>query len=342
MYEIRLCKTEEIDLLTEFLKSSWSANHIFLKNNDILNFQHRALDNYTFVVAYHIETNCLHGVLGIISPDFYVDRKIGKEQHVWLAIWKVEKNLSKSNSLGMDMLSYVETEFSPKSISAIGINNTVALLYKIIGFQTKTMNQWFMPNRKIIESKLIVGDLPECQPQSISSSDLVMECGIENESEVQQFLSQCRARRSYSYIVQRYLKHPTYNYSAYAFMKNDSTIYAVVVGRKVTAIGANAFRLTELFFDLDYSSDIGASLRGLMDNNGYEYIDLLEYGYESQSLIDMGFINCSEQLFVPHLFEPFVAERSEVKIAFKSFEPFICTKGDSDLDRPNLEMPCQI
>ena len=336
MYEIRLCKAEEIDLLTAFLNNSWSANHIFIKNKTVLNFQHRALDSYTFVVAYHSETNCFHGVLGIISPDFYVDRKIGKEQHIWLAIWKVDKELAKSNSLGMDMLSYVEAEFSPKTISAIGINNTVALLYKLIGFKTKTMNQWFLPNRNIVDAKLLVGDLPKCHYQSLTSSDLVMDCGVEHESEVQKFLSQHRARRSFSYIVQRYLKHPTYKYSVYAFKKNDCAIYAVAVGREVTADGANAFRLTELFFDSDYSSNTGASLSVLMDHNCYEYIDLLEYGYESQSLIEMGFIRCSAQLYVPNLFEPFVATRSEVKIAFKSFEPFMCTKGDSDLDRPNL------
>lgn len=336
MYEIRLCKAEEIDLLTVFLENSWSANHIFTKNKDLLDFQHRAFNSYTFVVAYHSETNCFHGVLGIISPDFYVDRKIGKEQHVWLAIWKVDKDIAKSNSLGMDMLSFIEAEFSPKSISAIGINNTVALLYKLIGFKTKTMNQWFLPNRNIVEPKLLVGELPEWEQQSQSSSSLVLDCGVEHESEVQQFLSQHRARRSFSYLIQRYLKHPTYKYSVYAFKKNDSAIYAVAVGRKVTVDGVNAFRLTEMFFDLDCASHLGNSLSELMDHNGYEYIDFLEYGFEPQSLIEMGFMECSDQLFVPHLFEPFVAKRSEVKIAFKSNEPFICTKGDSDLDRPNL------
>ena len=75
-------------------------------------------------------------MLGIISPDFYVDRKIGKGQHVWLAIWKVDKDIARY-SLGMDMLEFVETEFSPKSISAIGINNTVALLYKLVGSKQK-------------------------------------------------------------------------------------------------------------------------------------------------------------------------------------------------------------
>lgn len=336
MYEIRLCKIEEIDLLRAFLETSWSKNHVFTKNKDVLDFQHLALDSYTFVVAYHLETNCFHGVLGIISPDFYVDRKIGKGQHVWLAIWKVDKDIAKSNSLGMDMLTFVETEFSPKSISAIGINSTVALLYKLIGFKTKTMNQWFLPNRKIVEPKLIVGDLPERQHCLSNSSGMVMDYEVELEGEVQQFLSKCRARRNFSYIVQRYLNHPTYKYNVYVFKKNESVIYAIAVGRKITVDGANVLRLTEMFTDSDYSSDLGGSLNVLMERNECEYIDFLEYGFAPESLIEMGFLKCSDRLFVPHLFEPFVAERSEVKIAFKSDKPFICTKGDSDLDRPNL------
>jgi hypothetical protein len=336
LYEIRLCKVEEIGLLTAFLDNSWSKDHIFTKNKDVLDFQHRASNSYTFVVAYHTETNCFHGVLGIISPEFYVDREIGNEQHLWLAIWKVDKDLAKSNSLGMDMLSFVEAEFSPKSIAAIGINNTVALLYKLIGFKTKTMNQWFLPNRNIVETELLVGDLPEHQNGMLNSSDLIIDCGIEREVEVQQFLSKHCARRSFDYIVKRYLKHPTYKYNVYAFKKNKSDIYAVVVGRKVAGGGANAFRLTEMFFDSDCSSDLGGALCELMERNGFEYIDFLEYGYDPHSLIEIGFMKCSDRLFVPHLFEPFVAERSEVKIAFKSEKPFICTKGDSDLDRPNL------
>lgn len=336
MYEIRLCKVDEIDLLRAFLETSWSKNHIFIKNKEVLDFQHLALGSYTFVVAYHSETNCFHGVLGIISPDFYVDRKIGKGQHVWLAIWKVDKGIARSNSLGMDMLEFVETEFSPKSISAIGINNTVALLYKLVGFKTKTMNQWFLPNRKIAEPKLLVGDVPERQNCLLDSSDLVIDFEMEFEGEVQQFLSKCRARRNSSYIVKRYLNHPTYKYKVYVFKRNESVIYAIAIGRKVTVDGANAFRLTELFIDSDYSSNLGGSLNMLMERNEYEYVDFLEYGFASESLIEMGFLKCSERLFVPHLFEPFVAEHSEVKIAFKSDKPFICTKGDSDLDRPNL------
>jgi len=336
LYQIRLCRNDELDLLMTFLKNSWSQHHIFLKNKELLDFQHKTLNCYNFVVAYHPDTKCFHGVLGIISPDFYTNRKIDKGEDVWLAIWKVDKSIAKSNSLGMDMLEYVEDEFSPRSISAIGINNTVALLYKLMGFQTKTMNHWFLPNRDTLKPQLMIGNLPQLKEQSEHSSSFVIECGIEHESELQNFLSKSGAKRSFRYIVDRYLNHPSYKYSMYAFKKKNLDVHAIAVGRKVSANGASAFRLTEFFYELDCALDVKEGLMEIMVQEDYEYIDFLEYGFDSQSLLRSGFIQCSDGIFVPHLFEPFVAERNEVKIAVKSREPFSCTKGDSDLDRPNL------
>ncbi len=129
--------------------------------------------------------------------------------------------------------------------------------------------------------------------------------------------------------------HPTYKYSMYSFVKSNSNFHAVVVGRKVLANGASAFRITELFYDLVSTLEINAGLMEIIVQNGYEYIDFVEYGFNAQLLVSNGFIQCSDNLFVPHLSEPFVAERKEVKIAFKSKYPFSFTKLDSDRDRPN-------
>lgn len=336
MYEIRQCKTEEINTLSTFLDNSWRKNHIFVKNKNLLNFQHKSDQKYNFVVAYHIETKSFHGVLGFISPNFYVDRKVGRNQDLWLAIWKVDKNLAKVSSLGMDMLNYVQKEFEPKSISAIGINKTVAFFYKAMGFKTKTMNQWFLPNRDIAKPKLIVGNLPNSKRDIKVSSLLTLEYGIEHEKELKHFLLRNKIKKTHRYIVERYLKHPVYKYFIYIIVKANFSIKAVLIGRKVSTTGSNAFRLTELFYESDKLLNINKSLIEIMAQKKYEYIDFLEYGFDNKVLLESGFIQCSDSLFVPHFFEPFEAERKEVKIAFRSKEPFSCTKGDSDLDRPNI------
>lgn len=336
MYEIRLCKTDEIKLLTKFLYDSWAQNHIFVRDMDLLDFQHKSDNGYNFVVAYHVESNSFHGVLGIISPNFYVGRRIEKNQDVWLAIWKVDKRLTKASSLGMDMLSYVETRFQPKSISAIGINKTVAFLYKAMGWKIKTMNQWFIPNKDIIESKLIVGNLPDLTHDSEVYSHSTIECGIKQENEIQTFLSKIKAKKTFRYIVERYLNHPSYKYLMYSIVTADSKIHAVLVGRKISANGASVFRLTELFYERESALEVKDGLMEIMVRKGCEYIDFLEYGFDVNVLESSGFIQCSNNLFVPHYFEPFDPGRKEVRIAFRAEEHFHCTKGDSDLDRPNL------
>jgi hypothetical protein len=336
MYEIRLCKTDEVNLLTAFLNESWVQNHIFTRDINLLNFQHKSDRGYNFVVAYHVESNSFHGILGFVSHGFYIDRRIKKNEDVWLAIWKVDKSLAKASSLGMDMLKFVDVEFQPKSISAIGINKTVAFLYKAMGYDTPTMNQWFIPNKDIVEPKLIIGDLPDLPYDSEVNAYSALEYGIEQEYELQTFLSKNKARRTFRYIAERYLNHPSYRYYIYAIVNTDSNIHAVLVGREVSANGASAFRLTELFQERDRAMDVKDGLMQIMVQKGYEYIDFLEYGFDFKELVNNGFILCSDKLFVPHFFEPFDGDRKKVKLAFKSGKSFVCTKGDSDLDRPNL------
>ena len=330
-----MCRANELSLLKKFLEYSWSLNHIFLSNNDILDFQHRAKDKYNFVVAYHQQTKIFHGILGVITPEFYIDRKIRQNQDVWLAIWKVDKSLAKSNSLGMDMLNYVDAKFKPRSVSAIGINDTVSHIYKLMGFKVQKMNQWFRPNKNLFNCSLIVGKLPVVSKVDRIEKYRILECDFKQERILETFLSKIRSKRSFQYLGERYLNHPSYKYKIYSFLDGKLDLCAVFVGREVHANGAKAFRITELFIEGDISLNLSSGFDFFMNSESYEYIDFLEYGFDDTSLVESGFILCTNDLFVPHLFEPFVAERKEVKIAYRSKFPFSCSKGDSDLDRPN-------
>ena len=78
MYEFRLCEISELEMLKSFLKNSWSSDHIFLKDQSLLDFQHKSKHQYNFIVAFHKEKKEFHGVLGVIAPSFYVQRKIRK------------------------------------------------------------------------------------------------------------------------------------------------------------------------------------------------------------------------------------------------------------------------
>ncbi len=337
MYEIRLCKHEELDLLKSFLESSWSNTHIFLQDQTVLDFQHKSLEGYNFVVAYHKEQKRFHGVLGVVSPSFYLNKSISLDEDVWLAIWKVDKELAETNSLGMDLLNYIDSKFKPRTISAIGINETAALLYKLMGFKVRKMRQWFIPNSDYKEFKLIFGDIAAKKKRSTNSLPVVNLTSDDHEL-IHGFLSKNKVKKSFNYLVARYFNHPSYKYRVIGFCNEDDKLVALGVGREVSADNSKAFRLTELFFDNSDVQDLSSSFDAFMQSNLYEYMDFLEFGFDDLFLKKAGFISCSESLYVPHLFEPFVSHRTEVTIAYRSDYPFYCTKGDSDLDRPNSRL----
>jgi|TARA_B110000305_G_C19452949_1_gene649123 hypothetical protein len=334
IYEIRMCKHKELDLLKSFLESSWSKEHIFLRDQSILDFQHKSSEGYNFVVAYHKEQNCFHGVLGIISPGFYLNNSISYAEDIWLAIWKVEKKLAEINSLGMDLLNYVNTRFKPKTISAIGINKTVSILYKFLGYKVKKMRHWFIPNRHYKEYKIIFGDITEKKIQSSLLTSIIYFTN-DNRELINDFFYNDKVKDSFDYLVNRYIDHPSYEYQIIGICNEANKLIAVCIGREVYGNKSKAFRLMELFFEPPDVQDISRTLDTFMHRNSYEYVDFLEYGFDCKVLEAFGFERCSEKLYVPHLFEPFVQDRKEVIIAFKSQDPFYCTKGDSDLDRPN-------
>jgi len=334
LYEIRLCRHDELDLLKLFIEKSWSDTHIFLKNQLILDFQHKSLNSYNFVVAFHKKKKCFHGVLGIISSNFYIHRKISQRDDVFLAIWKVDKDLAELKSLGVDMLEYVAKQFKPKSISAIGINKNVSFLYKLMGYKIKNMRQWFIPNKANNQNNLIVGSISEVK-FILKPKYYAVIMHEDKEPVLKKFLSKKSTRESFLYISARYLKHPIYEYKIILIFDKRDRLVASCVGREVFANNRKAFRLTELIID----NYLGQDFKGVFDEflylNKYDYVDFLEFGFDEKLLKGFGFELCSKNLYVPHLFEPFVKDRVEVVIAYKSKDRFYCTKGDSDLDRPN-------
>ena len=337
MYEIRLCRHDELDLLKSFIEESWSNTHVFLYDETVLDFQHKSLEGYNFVVAYHIKTRRFHGVLGLISPGFYIHREIMPGADLWLAIWKVDKIQSESNSLGMDLLDHAVCKYQPKSISAIGINEKVALLYKLMGFKVKKLRHWFVPNYFLATHRLVSGDVAR---RESGSGSLYFSRLIEGElvPVLAEFLTGNSVKEDFSYLNARYLQHPIYKYEFIGVYNSASQMVALGVGREVYAKNSKGFRLVELFAGYDNSVDFHGAFDSYLQSNSLEYIDFLEYGFDEKVLHSFGFELCTETMYVPHLFEPFLSERKEVLIAYKSEESFSCTKGDSDLDRPNMKL----
>lgn len=336
MYEIRLCRIDEKERLKQFIFHYWNERHIFISHDHILDFQHKEKFHYNFVVAYHVETASFHGVLGFISPTFYSKGYVEPDDDLWLALWKVEKSLAESNSLGLDMLGFLETKYLPKSISAIGINKQVALLYRLLGFKVGTMKQWFIANDRLKNFKIATLQKPSniISKQNHKSSVSVVKSELGEICKIIRGKQIAYPNKSCEYLQNRYEKHPTYDYEYYKVI-TDTNILALLIGRRVSTSNASAFRVTDIFFWSCYDYSWEQAIVSFLVQENLEYLDLLIFGDVGIYPERLGFLQNSIENYVPHLFEPFVREQCEVMVAYKTNQFFGSFKGDSDLDRPN-------
>lgn len=335
-YSIRMCSLNELDLLLEFIKYSWNENHIFIKNKSILDWQHRQKDCYNFVVAYHHESNSFHGVLGIISPSFFSKGSINKGDDIWLALWKVEKSKAETNSIGIDLLNYVNDNFSPSSVSAIGINNQVAMLYKLMGFTTNHLHQRYIVNP--IKSLFSIGNFLDNNKSVVvnkfPSSELfeIQAHDLENYKDI---ILQNGLRKDLSYLINRYINHPNYMYRVIG-IKDSKSVLALLIFRKLFVEDSSCLRIIDSFGLNNINFNIKALFEDFLVLENSEYVDFLCSDIVNKHLDFLGFslpINGSK---IPHLFEPFLRESVRVNYAYKATHNFDIFKGDSDLDRPNI------
>ena len=63
---------------------------------------------------------------------------------MWLALWKIDKNKAERKALGIELIDFVINKFKPKSICSVGINKKVEVLFKLMGFKTGVMKQYFI------------------------------------------------------------------------------------------------------------------------------------------------------------------------------------------------------
>ena len=337
MYEIRLCRIDEKELLKDFVRQYWSNDHIFLYSDDILDFQHREDSHYNFVVAYHSESSSFHAVLGFISPLFYSKGHIEPGDDLWLALWKVEKSLAETSSLGLDLLEFLDIQYTPRSISAIGIPDDVALLYKLLGFETGTMRHWFILNdiNTTFSIAQVRTPLPTAKRGSEPSGVSIRKIQLDELDKLRQTDAHRNLPKSLPYLISRYLHHPIYDYEYYA-ITDANELLGYYVGRRIKVKSAECLRITDMRLRIDPQLSLRGVFQKSLVSENLEYLDLLAFGDMGFNPDSIGFSENDKNNFVPHLFEPFLPERHEVRLAYRSKTSFVCFKGDSDLDRPSI------
>ena len=335
MHEIRFCRLDERDHLMSFIHTDWRADHVLSKNAELLDWQHldRINNRYNFVVAVNEATGRFDGILGFI-PLYHYDSSLTDKVHLWLAIWKVAKERVTKLTVGLDLLRFLEEELQPASIGAVGINEQVAKLYRLLGFTTGALDQFYIFDDDRSDFTLMKPGsrtMPICvgQPRCVLRD-------VDGPAALDALEFFDTPRKSPRYIIERYQNHVSYRYRLIGAWEGD-LLRGLFVIRRAEANGAGCLRIVDFVGSVEALGPLRSEFVRLLREEDAEYVDMMVHKLDADVLAEVGFAQLAGETIIPNYFEPFEQRNITIGFAYKSDrEPYMMFKGDSDQDRPNM------
>ena len=330
----------EYDKIFKFIKFSWREDHAFVKSRALLDFQHLDSERevYHFIVAENQETGDFDALVGYI-PLSQFDKSLEENGDYWGAIWKRRDDIANDEIKGMGFFVWDRLFRLPyfNSHGAISMSNDAQMMYKARRLPIDVMNQYYIINENIkkfniagnADNLIISKNAFEGETSELKWIDL-------NDIKEDEVMPVYRPFKSLQFFINRYKKHPIYHYGFLGLYKGLE-LKAILAVREISVNNSRVLRIVDVLGELQ--GNVYKSSQKLMNENGYEYIDILNYGIEEKLFSSMGFAKLdldSRTPVIPNYFEPFEQENVKFEISYKAKFPYVAFKGDADQDRPNI------
>lgn len=338
LYNIKFCDLNEIEELVEFIELYWKEDHIFVKNRELLDWQHLDIENnrYNFVIARSKEDNLIHAILGFV-PTSQFDKEI-KSLKIWPCIWKIKDNI-KVKGLGVSLYYYLKEHLKIETMEMLGISEVALGIYKKWGFKTGKISQYYIINDKYTIYNLItnIPDSYSATEKTINVNFQITEAekGIFDTIETGIFEDKYKSKK---YYINRYFNHPVYKYDCYIIYV-DKKVSSILFTRDCYAKGSKCIRIVDYLGDKNTISILYDFFKNLIYKKNAEYIDFVLVGWEDELLLKSGFLNRDHsEVIIPNYFEPFELKNIYLDYAHKSIDKVKIEfyKADADQDRPNV------
>lgn len=333
IYDIRLARKDEYPALRSFLADNWGENHILVKSKEIFDFQYLEGDEYNIVVAVNKENGVFDAFWGIITTSKY-DPVLLENGDSWGALVKIRPDVHNDEigGIAMKMLRWIikEPRFCHFNHNGLGPKGRVFLMPYCAS--SGPMRQYYIANKKVTDFK--VAHLPQFGEYELTEN-VVRRVELEDLSELPP--SSYKPEKSLTFIMNRYVKHPVYHYFAWE-VEVEGVVKSVWILRKITLPGlGSVLRVVDAIGDLDGIGCIGNQIQSLLEAEGVEYVDFLNFGISPDTFKQMGFeeLDVEGSTIIPNYFEPFEKKNVAIISGLDSDHGYVIFKGDGDQDRPN-------
>ena len=328
--EISECTVADIPALMVFIGEHWRQDHILARERRVLDWYYGCPQGCNFLLARR--DGEIFAVLGFIDVD-HLNAKRSVNSELWLALWKVRDDAGVP-ALGLRLIMELKKRYPQRPIAVLGLSEAARKIYRLLGYEVKTLDQLFIHNRNLHKHRLLRGTLPDyrCPPFAGSVEPVSHKERLFADANQ---IEDCRGR-SASYFIHRYLDNPFSNYQLYRIFLEGQIAYAV--GRVMSANGGRTLRLVDLYGQLPL---LGAALvwfERYLQQQELEFMDLYLYSEQNSLLQECGFINragCADDVVVPNYFQPFVALNIDLQCAMENGFTGPVFKADGDQERPN-------
>lgn len=340
-YEIRLARVADIGAIMGFIGDHWKRGHVMSVDRELFEYEFLDIDGETvdFVLAVDRGTGEIEGILGFLRCSSTEDP--GRKD-VWGSFWKVRPDHGNMPLLGIELARRVYALAGCRYHIGNGANpGTTVILRKLyFGERTARMSHYYYLNGRVGDYRIaLVRDrwspkaregIPRTWMRRLWSMGEVRSCFDVGGLDAVPYKDDW-------YFEKRYFRHPRYEYQVYGLGSGDGGgTRALLVAREVRCNGAAVLRIVDYLGEQGLFAGLGGEMAGIVSENGYEYVDFYEFGFDEAAVEAAGFRrrDGDDGNVIPNYFEPFVRENVDIWVHYKA-EGTTFFKADGDQDRPN-------
>ena len=328
--EIVNAKPKDLANIMDYINIHWKRGHILSKNKKVFMHYYKKKKNLNFILAK--ENKKIVGILGYLKDSKF--SKIKNKSIIWTSLLKVSNSYP---GLGLKLVSKLIKKFPANNIGCNGNNTDSDKLFKLLGFNTFVLNQYYLINPNIKKFKLITH--PKIKKSMIDRKKYLKG----------PILKKLRIKNHYSYLEEKFFKYKNANFFLTKYYKNKFYNYSIVyieerkkiksifVFRIVKKKNRRAARIVDYAGNLkNFKEEIYAFYRILIENK-CEYLDFF-VNYNLPCNKNGLRLNANnKKVVIPYYFEPFIKKNVLIRsgILKNTKNQFVC-KGDGDVERPNV------
>ena len=310
--KINFLKLKDINLFKKFINDNWKKNHVFLRSNLLIKWQHNSFNKRLDFYAAK-EGNKIISLLGIINQS----RDI-KYKEISLAIW-----VSTKRSIGSKLFLNLEKKFKFKIVKGTTVDEKIIPMYKLFGFIVKKFNIYYLTNLPIKKQKLSKNLIPSklfnLKPLiNIEFNDL------KNINNI-----------NLKYFKWRFFKHPFYRYS---FITDDFKKF-VIIYRIIKIKNYKIMRIVDFIGTFKNKNQFIKKLNFYLHLNDIEYLEFFHFGFEDKFITKIGLKKLNKNQKISIYTEPFMGlfnKNFYCCYKTKSTSKIKIVRADGDFDRPSV------